>query len=179
MSPIVIPYGCHMGLSPLGSPQMEFNPLPEGMSWRLAIEPFLHPQGQVCWTRGVMTTFVSLLFALQCVLIVWFLMIIRVAWRVIRGSEAEDSRSEDEPLAEKEENLEIEASREMPITEVVGVEAVRLRVRGTSTRKNSSRRGGSASVMALPGHSDHKELLGRIGCDKGEKSGSASPNQTR
>lgn len=108
-------------------------------------------------------------------------MILRVAYKVLRGGEAEDSRSDDEleegnderepdppekeedMINEHEEVLAIEVPR--PLEEEVGVEAINL----SSSRKSSSRRfrkgGGNASGVTIP--SDRKELLGRIGCDKG------------
>ena len=107
-------------------------------------------------------------------------MILRVAWKVIRGGEAEDSRSDDEleegnderePDPPEKENMNSEHEEVLaikvppPLEEEVGVEAINL----SSSRKSSSRRfrkgGGAASGVTIP--SDRKELLGRIGCDKG------------
>jgi very-long-chain ceramide synthase len=164
----IIPYGCHSG-APADTLQGDYYPLPNEMTWKLIYTPFLYPQADVCWTQYVVYFFVSLLVALQCIMILWFTMIVRLAWKFINGAEAEDSRSEDEAAAEaEEEEYEYEEVLEMPVEEEVGVEAINLKSRGVSIRK-SSRRGGatSASGVTLPGHSDRKELLGRIGCDKG------------
>jgi len=40
--------------------------------------------------------FIALLATLQALLVLWFVMIIRLAVRVVRGAPAEDDRSEDE-----------------------------------------------------------------------------------
>lgn len=102
----------------------------------------------------------------------WFVMIVRVAIQVIRGAEADDVRSDDE--GDEEELLEekildtIEKLDEEPhpYEEEVGVEAINLKGR-TSSASRYRKSATSASGVSIPGHSDRKELLGRIGCDKG------------
>ncbi|KIP07692.1 hypothetical protein PHLGIDRAFT_70559 [Phlebiopsis gigantea 11061_1 CR5-6] len=47
-------------------------------------------------TNGVLETFNAMLVALQIIQLVWFWMICRVAWRVLRGQGAEDTRSDSE-----------------------------------------------------------------------------------
>ncbi len=89
-------------------------------------------------------------------------MIVRVAMNVLRGHAAEDVRSDDEGGEEEEEDEYIYEEAEA-LREEVGVEALDL--------KNWERRHGvkiqsSSSGVSLPGHSDRKELLGRIGCEK-------------
>ncbi len=95
----------------------------------------------------------------------------RVAWRVINGGTAEDSRSDDEgdEDSEHEEVDTIHAPQVAelaPFEEEVGVESIHLKGR-TSPARRFRKANGSASGVMLPGHSDRKELLGRIGCDKG------------
>lgn len=174
--PLEITYGCYWGSAsnlqgPISPPDL-FSHL---------FQPFRDPEGLICWDNKIKWAFLSVLIALQVVLLIWFGMILRVAYKVLRGGEAEDSRSDDEleegnderesDPPEKEENmsneheevLAIEVPR--PLEEEVGVEAINL----SSSRKSSSRRfrkgGGAASGVTIP--SDRKELLGRIGCDKG------------
>lgn len=48
------------------------------------------------WTYEICMGFVALLSSLQFIQIIWFGMICRVAWRVISGKGAEDTRSDDE-----------------------------------------------------------------------------------
>lgn len=168
--PEEITYGCYWGSTsnlkgPIDPPDV-FNHL---------TQPFRDPQGLVCWDNKIKWTFLCILLALQVLLLIWFGMIIRVACKVIRGGEAVDSRSDDEEETEMDENdadpykekvYEHENSIEvLPLEEEVGVEALNL----STPRKGPSRifrkGGGAASGVTIP--SDRKELLGRIGCDKG------------
>lgn len=49
-------------------------------------QPFMRPQSTtVSFNSNVRWTFLGLLLALQGITILWFVMIIRMAWRVIRG----------------------------------------------------------------------------------------------
>ena len=114
----------------------------------------------------------------------------RVALKVIRGGEAEDSRSDDEGSdndEEQEESGEAEEGRSSsqkargvievsppPLEEEVGVEAINLASSSspkkssgssTNTHRFSRKTSSHASGVHLP--SDTKGLLGRIGCDKG------------
>lgn len=57
-----------------------------------------------CFTPAVHWTLVTLLCMLQVITIIWFGMIIRVAINVIRGSAAEDTRSDDESSEDEKEN---------------------------------------------------------------------------
>ena len=102
-------------------------------------------------------------------------MIVRVAINVLKGGEADDVRSDDEGDADEEEEMteklmfameeQLEEFDEpQPFEEEVGVEAINLKGRTSNTRYRKST--GHASGVSLPGHSDRKELLGRIGCDK-------------
>lgn len=55
---------------------------------------------------------------------------------------------------------------EVPQEEYVGVEELNLRRRGSPRYAGKSRKSAAGSGLAFTGHSDRKELLGRIGCDK-------------
>lgn len=74
------------------------------------LQPFTDPQGLVCWTRHIMGSFMVTLLALQVILMIWFVMICRVAAKVIKGGGAEDSRSDDEG-EEDEEETEVAKNR--------------------------------------------------------------------
>lgn len=98
----------------------------------------------------------------------WFVMIIKVAVKVVRGGEADDSRSDDEAEAENEKaedyySEEQYSHSDAPIEVDVGAEAITYR--RTSPPRRFRKGGAAASGVTLP--SDRKELLGRIGCDKG------------
>lgn len=59
-------------------------------------------QDGIYWSKETRVIFISLLIGLQILLCVWFVMIIRVAWKVIKGYEAEDTRSDVETSSEDE-----------------------------------------------------------------------------
>ena len=136
-------------------------------------EPFRDPEGVVCFNNKIKWGFLSALLFLQGITIMWFTMIVRVAVNVLRGGNADDVRSddegddgEDEEIHEKlihtMEDQVVDLDEPQPFEEEVGVEAINLKGRTWNTRKSTSH----ASGVSLPGHSDRKELLGRIGCDK-------------
>jgi len=169
-APHIIKYGCYWGPTndlqgPIDPPD-HFNHL---------IQPFLDPVGLVCWNANIASSFMVTLVALQLILLLWFVMIIRVAVKVIKGAEADDSRSDDEASSDGEE-AEEETYRTAkcdsngfteahPYEEEVGAEAVGLTYRKTSPPRKFRKSGSAASGITIP--SDSKELLGRIGCDKG------------
>ena len=164
----IVTFGCFTGSHGQGAGPF---PPPEGYSYLLT--PFLDPRGLACQTRTTTAIFVFLLLFLQAILVVWFGMILGVAYRVLCGQAADDSRSDDEDDVEEEEAeddyeqktpqfIEVPA----PLEEEVGVDELEL---SRSSRSRSSRRyrkgAGASSGVTLP--HDRKELLGRIGCDKG------------
>ena len=114
-----------------------------------------------------------MLLFLQVILLIWFGMITRLAWKIIKGSEADDPRSDDEDEEGEAEFLEDDVLQYKPdhpfdgplLEEEVGVEAINFDVRKSSPARMFRKGGGSSSGVTLP--SDRKELLGRIGCDKG------------
>jgi acyl-CoA-dependent ceramide synthase len=154
--------------------------------WSNIMGSFNEPGGVVCWNKKIMTWFLALLMALQVLTIIWFGMIIRVAYRVLSGNGAQDSRSDDEGEEEVEEEEEVEIEVYDPpttngnaqpkyIVEEVDGNGVNLNGKKNSgsespntALRRSSRRNvvAKASGISIPGHGDKKELLGRIGCDK-------------
>ncbi|TVY62264.1 Sphingosine N-acyltransferase-like protein FUM18 [Lachnellula suecica] len=126
--------------------------------WSHLLSPFRQPAGTVCWNDNIMSGFLACLLFLQAIMILWSVFIIRVAMRVLSGGSAEDVRSDVED--EEEEEL-------LPFEEEVGVEDIDLKA---WERRMSVKRGGVAnsttSGISIPGHSDAKDLLNRIGCEK-------------
>lgn len=128
----------------------------------------------MCWNNGIKWGFLSTLLFLQGITLLWFSMILKVAVSVLRGKRADDVRSDDEGENEEElEDEEISTKAErlddgepLPFEEEVGVEAINLKGR-TSNASRYRKSTSSSSGVSLAGHSDRKELLGRIGCDKG------------
>ncbi len=91
-------------------------------------------------------------------MIIWFVVIIRIAMRVLKGDSSEDLRSDEEG-----EEDEFEYGEAQPLEEEVGGEAIDLK---EWERRTDVKRTASSSGVSLPGHSDRKELLNRIGCEK-------------
>ncbi|KAG6021245.1 hypothetical protein E4U41_002548 [Claviceps citrina] len=154
-TPEVMSFGCYRGSNDhLVGPEAP----PPGVMW--LVEPFVSSSGRVCFDYTVRTMFLIPLLALQGITIYWFTMIVRVAMKVIRGDGAEDSRSDDESIEEEDEYVYEEAE---PLEEEVDADEIDLR---SWERRTGVKRQATSSGVSLPGHSDRKELLGRIGCEK-------------
>lgn len=162
----MIDYGCYRGKN--GAIE---GPFPTPDRFGHLFQPFRDPEGIVCWDNGIKWGFLGALLFLQGITLLWFAMIVNVAVRVIRGGEADDVRSDDEGDNEEEAVDDRMAYEEFddaelpPYEEEVGVEAINLKGRTSKTRYKKV--ASSATGVSLPGASDRKELLGRIGCDKG------------
>jgi acyl-CoA-dependent ceramide synthase len=184
-------------------------PLPVPDDWDHLTQPFRDPVGLVCWNNNIKWAFMWMLAALQVVLLVWFIMIVRVAYKVVTGKGAEDVRSDDEDEDEEEETI---VHEEKPLIdnintciepqpflerEVLSTDpGFSVSKAASSPRKSKPKSKSSSSSLArtssagssssnsrksyesahasginlLAGSSDRKELLGRIGCDKGSTS---------
>lgn len=138
--------------------------LPADKGMMFLLEPLWDSEGILCYNRTTMISFLSLLLALQGLTIMWFGMIIRVAMKVLRGERAEDTRSDDEAEDELEEDTEAVEEEPVPLEQEVGVEEIDLK--NWERRTGVKRQAATTSGVSLPGHSDRKELLGRIGCEK-------------
>jgi acyl-CoA-dependent ceramide synthase len=174
--PKVMPYGC------FNSSTGEKISDDGGTSiWVNIMQPFNRPGGEICFNSRIRVSFLSLLGALQVLTLIWFGMILRVAYSVLSGNAAEDVRSDDEEDDEiEEEEVEVEIpyfekqaenAKAYPIEEEVDADALnhggkRWDQNGSPIVRRSSRRTARATAISIPGHGDHKELLGRIGCDK-------------
>jgi acyl-CoA-dependent ceramide synthase len=156
-TPHIMPTGCFKGDNDnLVGP---FDP-PEGISY--LFEPFYKATGLVCYNESVKWGFLTPLLLLQGITVFWFIMILRVAAKVISGNGAEDSRSDDEGVEDEEEDEYVYEEAEA-VQEEVGVEALDLK---SWERRHGVKIQAGSSGVSLPGHSDRKELLGRIGCEK-------------
>lgn len=166
--PATITYGCYRGKNGAIT-----GPFPPKDRFGHLFEPFRDPEGVVCWNNTIKWGFLSALLFLQVIIIMWFAMIVKVAYRVLSGGNADDVRSDDEEEDEDESldekilgTIEQLDEEPQPYEEEVGVEAINLKGR-TSNALRYKKGATSASGVSIPGHSDRKELLGRIGCDKG------------
>lgn len=155
--PVYLNLGCFKG----SQDELE-GPFKEPEGYGIYLEPYLKSDGIVCHNETVTNAFLVALLALQAICIFWFAMIVNVAVRVLRGSGADDVRSDDEGDEEDEEEYVYEEAH--PLEEEVGVEELDLKSweRRTGVKRTVS----TATGVSLPGHSDRKEFLGRIGCEK-------------
>jgi acyl-CoA-dependent ceramide synthase len=139
-------------------------PFPVPDSWSHVFEPFRNPEGTVCFNDNIMYSFLFCLLFLQVITIMWFVVIMQVAMRVLKGGSAEDVRSDEEAEEDEEdEEEEFEYQEAQPLEEDVGVEDINLK---GWERRTGVKRAASSSGVSLPRHSDRKELLNRIGCEK-------------
>lgn len=157
-TPHILTTGCFKG-----SNKNLIGPIDPPNNFYYLLEPFLDQEGHVCYNETVKWAFLTPLLALQVLMCVWFTMAIRVAFKVLTGKGAEDVRSDDEDDGEEEEEEEFIYEEAQPLEEEVGVEELDLK---SWERRTGVKRQASSSGCSLPGHSDRKELLGRIGCEK-------------
>jgi acyl-CoA-dependent ceramide synthase len=172
--PKFVPHSCFQGsVDHLQGPL----PIPSGWSW--LAEPFRDPEGLVCFNKFTYYGFLTYLLALQGIMIMWSYAIIKVVVRVLSGNNAEDIRSDDEEADELEEEEDVdwessdswnkpgyEFNPESGLLEE-DAEVDDGVVRAWERRNRASvKKGGSSSGLHLPGHSDRKEFLNRIGCEK-------------
>jgi very-long-chain ceramide synthase len=161
--PVYFPFGCYDSMT--GARVST-----DGGSAILAnvLQPFNDPQGIVCFNKNIQYGFLGLLLALQVLTLIWFGMILRIAYGVLTGKSAEDTRSDDEASdLEIEEVDDLEWEIEKPaspssITAVAPAEAQLLDLNPhdaalehyfTEAARSSSRPGspsvnGSASTSA-------------------------------
>ena len=123
-------------------------------------------------TQGSDGIFLGLLLGLQCITLMWFVMICRVIAKVIRGEGADDSRSDDED-GEEEDSVPDSPSyspqtKAMPAFIEVEADPSELsygssvrRVGSGSRRPKAKSGGGFATGLNL---GDKKDILNRIGC---------------
>lgn len=187
--PIAMPYGCYDSVSGQRLPESPKTPADGGSEIMYEVmQPFRDPEGPVCFNTRIRWAFLGLLGGLQVITLVWFWMIIKVAYKVLTGQGADDSRSDDEGEEGEEEEEETFLNEkdgdignmekgnggqaalsvaQHPFEQEVGVEGLHF---DTPTRRRSERlykRSSSrASGISIPGSGDRKELLGRIGCEK-------------
>ncbi|KAI1074221.1 TLC domain-containing protein [Whalleya microplaca] len=156
--PRVMPTACWKGTADnLQGPY----PMPDG--WSHLLEPFRDPAGTVCMDDGIRVGFLSYLLLLQAIMSMWSFFIVQVAVRVLRGASAEDVRSDEEEEEVQEEDSKPKHEESQVLEEEVGVEAIDFEVWKRRTRVKVA---AGSSGVSLPGHSDRKELLNRIGCEK-------------
>lgn len=163
--PNTISYGCYYGPS---SNSIGPFPPPDNF-WHLLV-PFQQPNGLVCQSKTTTNMFLGMLLFLQGIMLLWFTMIVRVVTKVLSGEAPDDIRSDDEDAEEEEDVEDVEQNYQSyievpPQEKEVDADDIDFSGRKSSPARKSRRNPGVASGVSLP--SDTKELLGRIGCDKG------------
>ena len=78
------------------------------VDWQTVWDTFAFRSETVCFSKPVQRTFLGLLIGLQIITLAWLYMILRVAWRVVRGANADDTRSEDEDEDEDDDQEQAE-----------------------------------------------------------------------
>lgn len=158
----------------------EFDRLGGNAPWSNLLKAYTDQNGPICWNPNLRYYFLALLLSLQVFCLIWFGTITKVVYKVLNGAGADDVRSDDEGDDEEEVHENdttntilnmtttcAESGLSHPLEEEVGVDALTFaRMNGASQRRQAKRESSRASGISIPGHGDHKELLGRIGCDK-------------
>jgi acyl-CoA-dependent ceramide synthase len=172
------------------------------------LQPMLNPEAKtISFNANIRWSFLGLLLGLQCITLVWLVMIIRVVVRVIRGQGADDTRSDDEDEIEEDEiedkshaqlshhsSVPIVASPEEELEEekprFIEVETTSEEVAAWSARNGSNGNAGRKKPRGISSGlklGEHKEILNRIGClseeqlarEKEVRQGSNSPGLRR
>ncbi|KAI1186066.1 longevity-assurance protein [Nemania serpens] len=158
-----MPTQCYRG--PADNLQGPF-PVPENESYLL--EPFRQSTGIICMTEAIRTGFLTYLLVLQAIMIPWSAAIVRVAIRVMRGKNAEDVRSDDEDEeGEDEDDVEKDGGVEFETVEMFEEEVEAELVDFDAwKRRNGVKQPARSSGASISRHSDRKELLNRIGCER-------------
>lgn len=139
--------------------------------WGHLLWPFKNLDGPICMNEKVKVIFLSFLMFLQVLSIIWFTMILRVAVKVLRTGEAEDSRSDGEGEAgledaDEEQNGSLEKDPGNASADSSGSDPTwRRSVMNNGSAQGNRIRTGRGRVR-LSDQNDRKALLGRIGCDK-------------
>jgi acyl-CoA-dependent ceramide synthase len=135
-TPAEILFGCYEGKK--GS---LINPFPSLDKFKHLLAPFGNPKGVVCFDHKIKWAFLIVLLSLHGLTLFWFLMIVRVAVKVLRGGEAEDTRSDDEGEHSVFERLDFEKSNPnvvVPLEGKVGAKDIEPRISSTQYRKTKS-----------------------------------------
>lgn len=176
--PRIMLYGCYDSVTGTKFPTTSPSGSPGGTDVMSQIlQPFLNPGGPVCFNERIRYWFLGVLLFLQAITLMWFVMILRVVWKVINGDGADDSRSDDDEGEEEElddavqearaQEVKAEVKAAQPVLEhVVSAEELHFKRRGGSNANTNARYRSRKSGTHGGGLSDRKELLGRIGCDK-------------
>lgn len=159
-TPNLLPTGCFTGSN--ASLTGPFDPpTGKGLGLIYILEPLWRQNGLVCYNQTVKWSFLSALLFLQGITLCWFGMIVKVAVGVLKSDGAEGPRSDDEAdgLEDHEEVYE-----EIDLETEVGVGGLDLR--SWERRSGVKITMATATGVSLSGHSDRRDILGRVGFEK-------------
>ena len=177
-----MPYGTYsLRFTSLESPTSSVRLSSDGGEevWTNVFQPFVNPGAEIVkFNANIRWGFLGLLLGLQCITLMWLIMIIRVVIRVLRGEGADDSRSdaedEDEDVGDEwESNGPVQPCAPFSAAEpqrFIEVEAdstelshsyIRRSASGSKSRPRSKGAGGFSSGLNL---GERKDILNRIGC---------------
>lgn len=162
--PAKMAYGCYSGVT---AELTSTNGYPDAFAYMFG--PFRGLENPICMNGTIKWIFLSFLLSLQGLSIVWFSMIVRVAYKVLHTGAAEDSRSDEEDEVDVNGEATTNGSVRLAAKETVTAPPV---ANESASGLNRRRSNGAASARArgrgrVPfDQSDRKALLGRIGCDK-------------
>lgn len=114
------------------------------------LEPLIYDSGRICYDRTINWLFVGGLLFLEGLMIFWLVMILKLVVRVLRGGNAEDTRSDDEEEVDSEPTETIEV--------VVDAEKLQYPLEPSRGRATSF----AASGLGIS--KDSTGYLDRIGC---------------
>ncbi|KAJ5081463.1 TRAM1-like protein [Penicillium alfredii] len=156
--PAQMAYGCYSGSS---ATMISTDGYPNAFAYMFG--PFQSLENPICMNRSIKWIFLSFLLCLQGLSIVWFSMIVRVAYGVVRTGNAEDTRSDEED--EVTVDTQTAANGSIHLTaNGANTAPVADSTSGLDRRATSVRARGRGRVPF--DQSDRKALLGRIGCEK-------------
>ena len=153
--PGVMDYGCYSGATGISE-----DPDRLGM-WRY-MEPFFDQSSTICLDGKIKWAFLGGLLVIQVLSLVWFVMIIKVAYGILKSGAAKDTRSGDENEEDEEEDKEAE---EEPRSHSPSSASTSIRIQVATRDAGLIQSGFFGGRIRIPGSRDRKEVLGRVGCN--------------
>ena len=156
--PDVMPYNCYSASTG------EVKDTATLSSWRY-LEPFYTQGGTICLDRKVKWVFLGALLTLQVLNIVWFMMIAKVAYKIVRHGAADDSRSSDEEEVDEEDEIKSEEKGYLNGHANMTPDD-KLRTTTADPKPRQQRRlQRSGPRLRVSKSKDNKDLIGRVGCN--------------
>lgn len=133
-------------------------PVPQDEGYFYMLQPLVYDSGRICYDYTIKSLFLAGLLFLEGLMVFWLVMIIKLVLRVLRGGNAEDTRSD----GEEEEHEEHEITE--PIEVVVDTGKLQYPLRLSSSGRGTSCVFQTAGGLTIT--KDKKGYLDRIGCEQ-------------